>query len=346
MSQKIFVSLLVVALVGSVTALDCLDASGDQVAWWGALKFPKKVSTTNHLYYDANDDANQVKQFKLMNKFVSAQNTALYNTLNQLNSMPRSQVSILAFNDEFPDGKTISGGAHMKGVIAMDAKSGEGFYLMHSTPKYPDITDSNVDPQIPETGMNYGQNYMCITINAQSLNKILANIAVSHPNVYYDNGNLAPANAKGSSIVNDFKIRLNGQAISHLSKHPSFNEYLYSGVISPHFDVNLAVESWSHPVEPPLCSGKYMCENVKTVKFSDKVQWTVGEDHSKWAVSVHEDEKQGLVCFGDINRAASQKKRGGGALCFNGNSNLFSAVNSLVSDRDHCDDDEFLMQGV
>ena len=56
--------------------------------------------------------------------------------------------------------------------------------------------------------------------------------------------------------------------------------------------------------------------------------WHYTHDHAKWAISVDEaargsetlDDREGLrrdwVCVADINRMASQERRGGGAICF------------------------------
>ena len=332
--QRACLGLIFLTLVSGIHALDCLDSSSHSIAWWAKIKLPSALHNAAHLYYDSNDDKAGSQTLKAFNKNVDDAGSALYNTLNQLNSIPRSSVKILAFNDEFPNGQTFSGKAHAKGVIAFDSKSNTGFYLMHSTPKFPAIDNNKVDTKIPSTGQTYGQNYMCITINSDSLNKILSGLAVSQPNVYYDNGGLTPQTVKQNTMANVIPIRMNGQNVVHISKSPHYEEYLYSSIISPYFNVNLAVESWSHPVEPPLCTGKYTCVNVNQVKFNDQIQWNVGQDHSKWAVSVGSSRK--VACFGDINRAASQKKRGGGALCFDGNSNLYNALNKFIAQTDKC----------
>mgnify|MGYP000904092074 FL=1 len=332
--QKAYLVLFFLAIASGVHALDCLDSSGHSIAWWAKIKLPGNLHTAAHLYYDARDDSAKSQNFKAFSKSVDDAGTALYRTLDQLNSIPRSSVKILAFNDEFPSGKTFSGRAHAKGVVAYDPKTQTGFYLMHSTPKYPAIDNNKVNPKIPKTGLIYGQNYMCITIGANGLAAVLSSLSVSQPNVYYDNGKLTPKTANQNSIINAIPIRMNGQRIEHISKSPSYQEYLYSTIIGPHFGVNLAVESWSHPVEPPLCTGKYTCVNVNQVKYNNQITWNVGQDHSKWAVSVGSQRR--VACFGDINRAASQKKRGGGALCFDGNSNLYYALSNFIVQKDQC----------
>ena len=47
----------------------------------------------------------------------------------------------MAWNDEHPNGSTTSSKAHSKGVIAYNASINQGFYFVHSLPKYPAFSD-------------------------------------------------------------------------------------------------------------------------------------------------------------------------------------------------------------
>ena len=57
-------------------------------------------------------------------------------------------------------------------------------------------------------------------------------------------------------------------------------------------------------------------------------------DHSKWAISL--DKKTPVVCIGDINRMESQRKRGGGTVCFK-SADVWTSFNKSVKAIEACD---------
>lgn len=337
--KHLYSGLLLLALIVSVQSLDCLNGAGQPVAWWAKLKLPKSLKTSAHLYYDANDDSAGKTNFNLISTDIDDASSAMSKTLDQLNHIPRSSLKVMAFNDEFPNGKTVSDRAHAKGVIAVDATTKVGFYIMHSVPKFPTIDDDTVNIKLPSTGLIYAQNFMCITIDAHGFDSLIAGLGVARPNVYYDNASLKPPNSPLNTHAEAIHVRLNGQKMMYFTKSPKLLEYFFSYVISPYYNVDLIAETWSHPVEPPQCDGRHKCLNIHSVKFNNQITWNVAQDHSKWAISYQGDRK--IACFADINRAASQKKRGGGALCFDNNSNLHHALTNLVVSYDQCET-EFL----
>ena len=80
----------------------------------------------------------------------------------------------------------------------------------------------------------------------------------------------------------------------------------------------MLVETWPNgPGKmPSRCSTPFIVENVDEMDFSelDDDDFTTKHDHAKWAISL--DSKKPFVCVGDINRMETQKKRGGGTVCF------------------------------
>jgi len=67
---------------------------------------------------------------------------------------------------------------------------------------------------------------------------------------------------------------------------------------------------------PSRCNSPFIVENVNEMDFIELEEddFTTKHDHAKWAISL--DKKRPYVCVGDINRMDTQRKRGGGTLCF------------------------------
>ena len=112
--------------------------------------------------------------------------------------------------------------------------------------------------------------------------------------------------------------------------------------MAPELETDLLVETWRRGAGTPLssnCSYEYKVNNVESVELnfaagssiSRTSPWSYLEDHSKWAISVSKP----LTCIGDINRMASQAKRGGGSLCFD-DASVWHATSKSVHDVESC----------
>lgn len=62
--------------------------------------------------------------------------------------------------------------------------------------------------------------------------------------------------------------------------------------------------------------------------------WTPSCDHSKWCVA--KDQNKNWICIADVNRAPTQYKRKGGALCFD-NSTIKAEFLGFVAKYEDCD---------
>lgn len=85
-------------------------------------------------------------------------------------------LATVLYNDEPPDPYTTKGEtqrnsrvtfetAHAKGVLAYDGV-GAGFWLIHSVPKFPDLTLPSFTWTASTT---YGQSFMCLSLDLQSV---------------------------------------------------------------------------------------------------------------------------------------------------------------------------------
>ena len=67
------------------------------------------------------------------------------------------------YNDETPTGRTSSSYGHTKGVIGADYSG--GFWLIHSVPSYPPLPENSSSYGYPNTGLNYGQSFLCLSLS-------------------------------------------------------------------------------------------------------------------------------------------------------------------------------------
>src|SRR5476651_2153986 len=168
--------------------ISALDETGNPVDWWFIYKVPQlgagagtdSATGYEYVYYDSKIDANPdlkqrnvAKSPNLLNGGKGALNLTLYSVFSNPTPLPPSTGYIL-YNDEMPEsvGKTDDGNkGHTKGVIAFDTATNTGFWLLHSWPKFAD-PGAKGDPT-PE----YGQTYLCISLDVPTCNKIAAIMA-------------------------------------------------------------------------------------------------------------------------------------------------------------------------
>lgn len=112
---------------------------------------------------------------------------------------------------------------------------------------------------------------------------------------------------------------LAGTQFTSFAKFTKWDKDLYADLVAPSLQVPLLVETWPNgPGKmPSRCNSPFIVENVDEMDFDLQQQdddFTTKHDHAKWAISL--DSKRPYVCVGDINRMETQRKRGGGTLCF------------------------------
>lgn len=105
--------------------------------------------------------------------------------------------------------------------------------------------------------------------------------------------------------------------------------------ITERVDSDLLVQTWGCQSlrSPSFCEvNKHKVENIKTIRTA-LGNWKTTVDHSKWCVATGQTKH--WTCFADINRAQSQYKRRGGALCID-NREIKNTFLSYVGDIEKC----------
>ena len=314
--------------------ISALDESGNPVDWWFAYKVPKLGKTANeptatgyeYIYYDPN-----IKKVIQSPNLLTDGKGALDLTLKSIFDAPAPTTGWILYNDEMPPdlNKTDSSSyGHTKGVLAFDTDTKTALWLLHSWPKFSDPGATSMPT--PE----YGQTYLCISIDIETASKIAAQMAIHQvPQVYLpripaslDKNNplnilsqTLNSNPAADSDVLDYKSR-GGFDFKVIAKNKTWNKDFWNDLVGPALGTDINVETWIRGKIPPTLDsdGIHKTFDVKYIDLSPlgvPWNWPETHDHAKWAVSVDSD----WVCVGDINRMISQEKRGGGTIAFQDN---------------------------
>lgn len=231
-----------------------------------------------------------------------------------------------------------------------------GFWMIHTVPRFaePVSTGKYV---YPASGKENGQTAMCISFHTKAeLDNIMTQLLCIHPNVY--DSHISDEISRITPKITDLISRhwpkkvsestrqissKNGQLFTSFARNSkSHYKELYLEIVAPGLGSDLLVETWRRGAGDPLpsnCSYKYKVNNVESVelKFEPGAQvrqsspWKYNEDHSKWAVAID----QPAACLGDINRMASQYKRGGGSLCMR-NPRVWEVMKNSIHTTEPC----------
>jgi len=330
----------------AITALNDLD--GSAVDWWFIYKLPhaadvlvkgseKQVEGAasgggyDYLYYDpAADGALALSPNKL-----SSGADALARTLGQLGATaktgdgPDNSLCWYVYNDEMPGAShNDEDKGHTKGVVAYDMATESGFWLLHSTPRFPLVGHA----AFPADEKIYGQTFLCVSFaDYRTLNDIAGMMhQYQAPQIYGFGlpGSVsktdriarlcqgdAPDDAPASGKMRFLSAA--GKPFTCIAKDRRWGQDFWTDLVGPALDADLNIESWRRGAVPSNEDSRVGLDvaDVPGVDLSPlglDVAWPYTHDHAKWAVS----KDPSWVCVADLNRQVSQEKRGGGALCF------------------------------
>ena len=322
-----------------------MNESGKPVDWFFMYKVSSKskcttgaVSGGEYAYYDSAMAKKKAKMTLSPNNVEKVQG-ALFQTIGQLygsGAKANKDLGWFFYNDENPvTGQVVSSKGHTKGVLAFDLKANTAFWLVQSTPKFPDPRKLAFAP----TGLEMAQTFLCITLkDADTAATIARQMYAAHtPNVYAASA-IPPAIAKNAK---DYRVLLmkgqhatgntaitadvpfqskGGQAFRCVAKNKYWGLDFYNDLVGPRLHENLEVETWEHdPVPGALDSDKIhkvaAMKAVNLTPLGTPIEWSEEDDHAKLAIS-DKTEKKRWVCVGDINFTKAQEKRGGGTVAF------------------------------
>lgn len=177
---------------------------------------------------------------------------------------------VIAYNDEPPNKKGNPRKGHTKGLVVADERA--GFWLVHSVPLFPNITQDPNDYNYPGTGHMYGQSFLCLSLAANQINIVGKQLLYNEPDLYETNLPNALAD-----VYSNFAQLIKGETISEapfwnqetlttrgsvtfdaFAKTGKFEKDLYEDWVAPTLNVDLYVETWIHGpgVLPSNCTRK------------------------------------------------------------------------------------------
>lgn len=174
------------------------------------------------------------------------------------------------YNDQPPDHRTQSNKGHTKGVVFADEKS--GFWLIHSVPHFPLLTSNYI---YPRTAAEYGQSFLCITLDTSNLNAVGTQLQYNQPEIYSQYIPQAlktkfPALADAAVNVTVTKapwfhsktlVTKNGAEFVSFAKSKQFAKELYVDWVAVALNTSLMVETW------PNGAGRLPSDCNKTERF-------------------------------------------------------------------------------
>ncbi|XP_077186008.1 deoxyribonuclease-2-alpha [Paroedura picta] len=330
-------------------SISCYDDAGQPVDWFIVYKLPKSHhrSPAEGMRYMYQDQHTQgwVEGRHLMNSSEGAVGRTLQQLYGEAMRRREEEVAYVLYNDE-PPGNSSSSKGHTKGAIVLDAA--QGFWLLHSTPHFPDL---QTNCSWPRSALPNGQSFLCVTFPYSQFKEIGRQLLFTDPLVYdsrvagtfaqdlpallnVSRGGHVQQEPWNSSVA---LTSVEGKEFISFAKFGLFGDDLYSGWLAQALESDLYVEFWqrSRGILPSNCSGPFHTYNVELVGFPEPgPKFPTMVDHSKWCVANRSDS--GWACIGDLNRNHAEEWRGGGTLCVRDPA-VWKTFRALVKDHKHCE---------
>ncbi len=320
------------------------NVQGEAVDWWFAYKLPvgvgPKKDTTGFefLYCDASTGGGPT----MSEVTLDHETGALAQTLGSIFSGSPG-VGYILWNDEIPPTREVpkpkddGSKGHTKGILAFDKTTDSGFYLLHSTPRFPGEGENT----LPKMEQEYGQTYLCISFkNYETANAIAEVLRTQHePQVYASklpgvgsDESLAKLAAMNSApLPTDYSVidleTRGGEKLKFFGKNrrwsnpaegDNYGKDFWEDLVGPELNSSLNVETWRRGMvfSDDDSGGKVVTEDILRVDLDGigypGYTWPFTKDHAKWGITIEDDP--GAVIVADINRQVTQEHRGGGGL--------------------------------
>lgn len=167
--------------------IGCRDESGKLVDWYYLYKLPndyensgsvdQKETGLNYAFITPSS----MDQWTLSKHLINESSSMAARTLSLAYGQSGSENNlVMMYNDEPPQGTADETRGHTKGVVV--ANDVNGFWLIHSVPKYPPSTEDAYD--YPKSGTIYGQSFLCLSLTGDQMAKVGKQLLFNEPHFY------------------------------------------------------------------------------------------------------------------------------------------------------------------
>ncbi len=235
-----------------------------------------------------------------------------------------------AYNDQPPGydrAPSANGSGHCKGIVAWN-RNWLG-WLIHSVPRWPEgryvsLSRANYSfPPIENSQLVYAQSFAWVVMPVSARSNIINQLVEMQAFVFYSSPDTIWPYQVGTEIgarANDGRsvprMLSLGSQVTHIAKNGAWDSCIYHDFLGTSLGKGAPmvwrVQTWS--AEENLRGLQfYYVLDVRQLQFPGNPNPIKSRSaHSKWAIS--HDSRHGLVFIGDLNRALSQNKRGGGGM--------------------------------
>jgi deoxyribonuclease-2 len=341
-----------------------LDNAGNDVDWWFMYKAPDgyqfsygdpttgDAATPLEMYPRLMDDKDNPVAITRTLQALAENNNTRFQAYAPGSASSDGAPSYFLYNDQPDTGTASESYGHQKGVLAAGADLKTGLWIVHSTPHWPASTGKS-QFYFPEEEIKFGQTFVCMSLDEGELDSIGKQLQLTRPYVYHQAGlfskdqpsiaavypNLAQVlfhewNTDPGTRIQQLNVGSSTQTFTSLAKNKEWNDDIWEKLVAPHYNTGFLVESWMRgqqlgPYCPP--SKEFAVVDARTLYVTEdgvNVTWKETQDHAKWGVSL---DSSYVICVGDLNRMISQRKRGGGVVCFSSRSLCYGMYRSVNS---------------
>ena len=280
----------------------CLDEDGKPVDSWTALK---AEGSYNYYMYNSESSAYWDKSPYSLDQQTTSHG-AIMRTMQQIYKSADNSLMTAIYNDEPPAGKDASETyAHAKGILVASAngEAGNGFWLVHSMPKWPQ--ELSADSAGPLPSNDFAQSFTCVTVTADTADSIAANLMLDRVYIYdsripgtsdvarylpnfftliSDDHGRAKRTSTTTSVLSFMSLA--GKEYYQFAKSGKWGKDLWDDLIAPYFHMSMNVETWRDGVGGRMGS-RCPAEDgldvnmISTITMPDGTSWDGTRDHSK-----------------------------------------------------------------